>query len=184
MKFITWLIAEIKKIWLLATFFAIAFLYILWIMKLYLKSYEIDTYNISKAIIGALFAAKAVLILDKTPLVRPFNHFPRVVNLLYRTFLYSLAVILLGNLEAIIHAFNESHNWQTAWSLFLSQRDINRFWATNLCLALVFLFYNSLAAIEAHLGQGWLVKFLFQPAIAQNETQQTSELLESKDSSV
>jgi hypothetical protein len=64
MKVIHWLTQEFKKAGILALFFTICFVYIFIVMNLFLKTYSIDTYGISKVIIGSLFAAKAILILD------------------------------------------------------------------------------------------------------------------------
>ncbi|MEY3827770.1 MAG: hypothetical protein RLZZ148_2591 [Cyanobacteriota bacterium] len=64
---------ELKKIGSLAIFFFIGFGYILLVMKLFLKEYSINSYVLSKAIIGSLVAAKAVAIMDITPLIKRFD---------------------------------------------------------------------------------------------------------------
>ena len=49
-------------------FFVVGFLLLLLLIKLALANFSIEMTALSKAVIGALFAAKAVLILDETPL--------------------------------------------------------------------------------------------------------------------
>jgi putative effector of murein hydrolase len=73
---------ELKKLTGLFFFFLIGFGYILLVMKLLLREYSIDTYVLSKAIIGALIAAKSVAIMDVTPLFNRFEHLPRYINIL------------------------------------------------------------------------------------------------------
>jgi len=109
MKVIHWLGKEFKKVGILALFFTICFVYIFVVMNLFLKTYSIDTYGISKVIVGSLFAAKAILILDKTPFINQFKQFPRYVHLFYKTLLYTTAVALIGNFRR-----NDSRLWRNS----------------------------------------------------------------------
>ena len=59
-------------------FFLVGFLLLLSIIKLVLATFSIEVTAFSKAVIGALFAAKAVLILDETPLARHLEHYRRI----------------------------------------------------------------------------------------------------------
>ena len=65
-----WLHREFVAAWPVFLFFSIGFLLLLTIVKLVLANFSIEVPALSKAVIGALFAAKAVLILDETPLAR------------------------------------------------------------------------------------------------------------------
>ncbi len=159
MKVIHWLVEEIKKVWILSFFFIICFSYIFVILNLFLKTYAIDFYGISKVIIGALIAAKAVLILDKTPLINWCERFPRYIHLLYKTLIYSLGVVLFGVVEGLIHAYSESHQWQEAIEIFIASKNLNSFIATHLSIGVVFFLYSILSEVESKFGQGWIGKF-------------------------
>jgi hypothetical protein len=152
---------EIKKIGSLALFFFIGFIYILVVMKLFLKEYSIDTYVFSKAVIGALFAAKAVAILDYTPWLNRFRQAPRYIDVLYKTLVYTLAVVLLGILEKLIHAFRHHEALAGAIAKSLQPSELYRFLAVILCIAVVFLFHNVFTEIDSYFGKGKLSQFFF-----------------------
>ena len=65
-----WLYREFVSIWPVFLFFFVAFLLQLLIIKLAVQRFSIPLTAFSTAIVGALLAAKAVLILDETPLAR------------------------------------------------------------------------------------------------------------------
>jgi hypothetical protein len=153
---------EIKKLADLSLFFLIGFGYILLIMKLFLKEYSINTYILSKAIIGAIIAAKSVIIIDALPW---FNHFegsaPRYVSVLYKTFLYTLAVFFLGGLEHLWDAYHRSKSLALAFEGFMNSEHFYRLLAVTLCVSIVFLIHNIFTEIDRYLGKGFLKKFFF-----------------------
>jgi hypothetical protein len=152
---------EIKKLGSLALFFLIGFGYILLVRKLFLKDFSLDGYVITKAIVGALFAAKAVAIMDITPLINRFREYPRYIELSYKTFLYTLLVMVLGALERFIHAYRETKAMAPAMKMFFDSGQFNQFLATILCIAVVFFIYNVLREIDTYLGKGTLQKMFF-----------------------
>lgn len=153
---------ELKKIGNLALFFFICFAYILVIMKLFLKEYSINSYVLSKAIIGSLFAAKAVAILDTTPWINKFASSRRYLNVLYKTFIYTCAVLLLGVIENLIHAYHETKSLSLAISKFIHTENFYHFLATILCISVVLLIHNILEEIDHYLGKGNLKKIFFE----------------------
>lgn len=153
---------ELKKIGYLALFFFIGFGYILLLMKLFLKEYSIDSYVLSKAIIGALVAAKAVVIMDTTPLLNRFLQSPRYISVLYKTFIYTLAVLVIGVIENLIHAYSKTKAIASAISMFIHSENLYHFFAVILCIGSVFLIYNTLDEIDSYLGKGRLLKLFFE----------------------
>ncbi|MEA5508508.1 hypothetical protein VB715_01900 [Crocosphaera sp. UHCC 0190] len=152
---------EIKKIGSLALFFLIGFGYILVVMKLFLKEYSIDTYVLSKAIIGSLVAAKAVAIMDATPLINRFEQSPRYLRILYKTFVYTLAVLILGIIEHLLHAYHQTKAIVPAFKSFIASENFYQFLAVMLCIAIVFLMHNIFKEIDTYFGKGNLSKFFF-----------------------
>lgn len=150
---------EIKKLGALALFFFIGFGYILLVVKLFLEEYSIDSYVLSQAIIGALVAAKTVAIVDAIPWLGRFRRFPRYVSVLYKTFLYTLTVILIGIVERLIHTYLEKKAIAAAIATFMTPRNLHHFLAVILCIAVVFLIHNILEEIDIYLGKGTLVRF-------------------------
>jgi len=152
---------EIKKLASLTLFFLISFGYILIVMKLFLKEYSIDIYVLSKAFIGAIIAAKAVAIMDATPLLNRFKSSLRYLSVLYKTFVYSLAVLIIGAIEHLFHAYHKTKAIVPAIESFLNSRDFYQFLAVTLCIAIVFLIHNIFREIDIYLGKGSLMKFFF-----------------------
>ncbi len=154
MKLIGSLIKELKSIGAVSLFFLISFGLILLLMKLFLNEYSIKFYALSKIVVSSLVAAKVVIIMDKTPIVRKFRQHPRYVRVFYKTILYTIAVFLLGILEKIlIH--------HIAIEAIIQDRNLNHFLAVNLCVAIVFCIYNILAEIDIYMGEGNLRKLFF-----------------------
>ena len=154
MKLIGFIIKKLKSIGAVSLFFLISFGLILLLMKLFLAEYSIKLYALSKIVIGSLTAAKVVIIMDKTPIVRKFRQYPRYVIVLYKTIIYTIAVFVLGILEKIlIH--------HIAIETIIQGRNLNHFLAVNLCVAIVFCIYNILAKIDIYMGKGNLRELFF-----------------------
>lgn len=150
---------ELKKLGSLTLFFLIGFGYILLVMKLFLKEYDINTYILSKAIIGALVAAKSVAIMDVTPWMNRFEKSARYLNVLYKTLVYTLAVLVIGALEHLFDAYRHTKALIPAIEHFLNSRDFYHLLAATLCIAIVFLIHNIFNEIDTYLGKGSLRKF-------------------------
>jgi hypothetical protein len=82
----------------------VGFLLLLLFIKLALADASIEIVAISKAAIGALVAAGSVLIVDDTSLARRLEHFPRIVAVVIKTFVYGVFTLFLGYLERIVEA--------------------------------------------------------------------------------
>ncbi|ACK66801.1 conserved hypothetical protein [Rippkaea orientalis PCC 8801] len=147
---------EVKKIGSLTLFFLIGFSYILLITKLFLKEYSINTYILSKAIVGSLIAAKAVAILDITPWINRFKQSPRYVSILYKTLVYTLAVIILGVIEHLLRAYHQTKALTLAFKSFIASENLYQFLAVILCISIVFLIHNIFQELDIYLGRGTL----------------------------
>ncbi len=99
-RFVTWLAREFwEAVPIACFFFVVGFVIVLMIVKLSLAQYSIQIPASSRALIGALIAAKVVLVLDNTRLARSFRRHPRIVPVLAKTAVYAVCVILLRILE-------------------------------------------------------------------------------------
>ncbi|WP_373478342.1 hypothetical protein [Geminocystis sp.] len=154
---------ELKKIGSLSLFFMIGFGFILIMMKLFLDQYDINIYVFSKAIISSLVAAKAVAIMDMTPILNRYAHSPRYINVLYKTFLYTVAVLVISMIENLFHAYKETKAIGGAIELFLETRHFSHFLAVTLCVSMIFLIHNIFQEIDNYLGKGNLSKLFFAP---------------------
>lgn len=158
LKFLKRLLKEIKEAGLISLYFLFCFSIVLFLKKLFLASYGIDFYVMSKAIVGALILGKVVLILDKTPLGNRFQNKPIYIDVIYRSLVYASIVFLILLAEQTFHLYQESGSFKSAIMERYESRDLNYFIATNLCVYLSFIVYNVFSAIDRHLGKGKLKK--------------------------
>ncbi|TVQ46673.1 MAG: hypothetical protein EA365_05145 [Gloeocapsa sp. DLM2.Bin57] len=152
---------EISKIGSLALFFLICFGYILLIIKLFLAEYNVDVYVFSKVIISALVAAKAVAIMDMTSLLNRYSDSPGYIRVLYKTAIYTLAVLIILVIENLFHSYRETKGIETGLKLFLDTRNLSHFLAITSCVSVVFLIHNIFQEIDQYLGKGNLLKLFF-----------------------
>src|SRR5712671_5197441 len=79
-------------------FFLAGFMLELLIIKLAVARMSVEVSTLSTAIVGALLAAKAVLIIDETPLERSLHHYRRVFAVIIKTTFYGFVTLILGYL--------------------------------------------------------------------------------------
>ena len=161
MKAIRVLTNEIKRVGLVTLFFLIGFGLVLVLKKLFLAQYSIEYSGLSKAVVGAMLAGKVVVILDRTRFVRQFRGYPRYVSVLYQTIVYTLAVFFLGVSEKVFHAYRDTGTVGSAIEAVIRSAVMYQFLAAILCITLVFLGYNILAAINRGMGDGTLFALFF-----------------------
>jgi hypothetical protein len=151
--------AEARAIFL---FFLIGFLLQLLIIKLVLAEFSIPLFAISKALLGAVLAAKAVLILDTTPLARKLEHYPRAIAVAVKTLLYGTGTLMLGYLERLIEALFRTGSLDGAIRSVTEQTNLDRFFAWILGISLVFAIYFVWSEIGERMGEGALWALFFE----------------------
>lgn len=152
---------EFVAVWPAFLFFLAGFLILLLIIKLALASFSIELTALSKAVVGALTAAKAVLVLDETPLARRLEQRRRIIAVAVKTFLYGSATLLLGYLERIVEAMRHEHSFDGALRYMINQASMYRILAWVTGVSLVFAIYFTLFEIDRRMGKGELRKLFF-----------------------
>ena len=152
--------AEARSIFL---FFLFGFLFQLLIIKLVLAEFSIPMFAISKALLGAILAAKAVLILDTTSLAQKLERYPRAIAVAVKTILYGTGTLMLGYLERLIEALFHTGSFDGAIRSVTEQTNLDRFFAWILGISLVFALYFVWSEIGEQMGQGALWALFFGP---------------------
>jgi hypothetical protein len=158
-----WLHREFSAARPVFVFFLVAFLLQLSIIKLAVAQFSIPVSALSKAVVGALFAAKAVLILDETPLARSLERYRRVIAVSVKTVLYGLGTLLLGYLERFLEALYKFRSFDGAVRDMAAQANLYRFFAWVLGVTLIFAIYFTFSEINQRMGKGALWALFFQP---------------------
>jgi len=158
---------EFDAAWPVFLFFLAGFLILLLLIKLALAQFSIEITALSKAVVGALIAAKAALVLDETPLARRLESYPPILAVAVKTFFYGVVSLLMGYLERLLEAFHKVHEFRGAIEYVIDHANHNRLLAWALGISIVFALYFALLEISKSMGEGALARLFFQsPAIA------------------
>jgi hypothetical protein len=143
-------------------FFLVAFMLQLSIIKLAVAQFSIPITALSKAVVGALFAAKAVLILDETPLARSLERYRRIVAVAVKTFLYGFGTLLLSFIERFLEAWLRVGTIGGGFSDVVHRSNLYRFFAWVLGVSVIFAIYFVWSEINERIGKGVLWSLFFQ----------------------
>jgi hypothetical protein len=169
MKTIHWLKEEAKALAVLFLYFFFYFGVFIVLKKLILAHYHISFYGFGAALVGALIAAKAVLVIESSPLSRPFHSSAPFLKILYDTFVYTTLALLFLYLEKTLELLHKEGTFRLAFITAGREDDGYEFCAKVGWGGLCFFGYAFFAAINRHLGHGELLRLLFRSPRAKVE---------------
>ena len=143
-------------------FFLVAFLLQAMIIKLAVAQFSIPISAFSKAVVGALLAAKAVLIIDETRIGKSLEHYRRIVAIAVKTILYGFGTLLLGYLERFLEALHRDASFDGAVRDMIDQANVYRSFAWVLGVAVIFAIYFGFDEINDYMGKGGLWSLFFE----------------------
>jgi hypothetical protein len=157
------LLHEFRQVLPPTIFFFVGFNLILFTKRLILEDYLIQYTGFFIATTAALIVGKVVLVADKMPFLRRFDHAPLVRPILFKAVVYTLLVAVARLIEAFIHYVLEGG--AVGHGGFLEHQlgsfSWDRFIAIQLWVFALFLVYVTANEINARLGYGELFKILF-----------------------
>lgn len=152
MKALHWLVEEGKAVATVTLYFAACFAVIMLLKQLWLADYGIEFSGIATALLAALVTAKVVIILDHVPLRRWLYGSPGVVEVLVRSVVYTLAVLLVMLLEKAFEARTEYGSFPSSLANILDHPDMHEIWAISIAVGLSFLAHNVFETIRRAVG--------------------------------
>ncbi len=161
MKIVHSLIHEIKELSGRAIYFMICFSLILLILKLILDRYYIDIIIWPKILLGSFIASKATFVVDKTGIAKNNLNRARYINVLSKTFFYTLMSIYVIIIESFLKSLVHTKNIFTALDTAFTENFNNQTLAVAIFLFAIFLIYNIINEIDSYLGGKKLKQFFF-----------------------
>lgn len=144
--------------------------------KLILDQYQIEFDGLSAALVGTLVLAKVVLILEHVPLGKWTRERPAWIDVVLRTALYSVGVLVVLLLEKGFEGRHEHGGFLPSVVSLFGDADLSHVWANAISLSGALLGFNALSAVRSYLGEGGLTRvFLSPPAEWPKDPQKAAE---------
>jgi hypothetical protein len=170
------ILEEIKIILRTAAYFAIVFILMMVMKKLYLKDYDIEFTGLSQAIIGALVMSKVIILMELISLGPWVQRQPPIVDVILRTLLYTSGVLIVIVLEKAFEDRHKAGSYGDAISYVLSHRDIYHVWATTIGAAGSIFVYNSFSVVQRTMGKNGLARLFFSTPLNKVEQLQAGNM--------
>jgi len=162
-KLRTVLLREFREVLPPTIFFFVGFNLILFSKRLLLADDLIQFSGFLLAMTSALLVGKTVLVADKMPFLRHFDHAPLIRPILFKTVVYTGLVFVVRLLEALVHHLIEGGDIGGGAFLreLLGRFSWDHFIAVQMWIFVLFLVYVTASEISALLGDGELFKIFF-----------------------
>jgi hypothetical protein len=134
-------------------FFFIAFQLLAFTRALILKSYGIQVSTFLKATIAALIVGKVVLFADLLPIINRFPNKPLIYNIVWKTFIYLVAALLVRYIEHLVHFIREYSDLAVANRHLLDKVVWPHFWVVQIWLLVCFFMYCTVRELARILGR-------------------------------
>ena len=160
---------ELKAVGIAALYFGCWIFALLVIKWLVLAEYKIAFNGWSMAVVGALVLSKVVIVLEKVSLGAWVRNRPAWVEVVLRTIMYALGVLVVLLLEKGFEGRHAQGGFGPALRHLFQQEDIYHVWANTICLSGALLVYNAMFTVQRHLGKGGLIQIFLKPLPAETK---------------
>jgi hypothetical protein len=142
-------------------FFFVSFQLLAITRALMLRQYGIEVSTFLVATIGALVAAKVVVLADLLPFINRFPGRPLIYNIAWKTAIYFLAAFLVRYLEEFIHFYRQQGGIMSANRHLVDEVVWPHFWAVQLWLMVLLLIYCAAHEVVRALGRDRVRELFF-----------------------
>jgi hypothetical protein len=166
MKFLHWLVHEIRAILTAMLFFLTGFAVVVVLKDLMIEQYDVTAATSVRVVMLALVTAKVVVLFERVSLGRQVG----AVEVVLRTALYSLAAFGFLLLEHGISERKEAGGFFAALSKAFQHPDMPVIWATLICVTLAFLVWTAFAVLRRSFGRDRIIAAYLSAPPPQTET--------------
>lgn len=158
---------ELRELIPVTVFFFVAFQLLALTETMMLEQYGIRVSVFLSAAVGALVVAKVVLIADHLPLINRFPEKPLVYNVIWKTFIYFVASLLVRYAEHLVDVWRDAASFAEANRRLLDEIVWPHFWGVQLWLLVLLLIYCAFRELARALGRDRIIRLFFhQPSTA------------------
>jgi hypothetical protein len=144
-------------------FFLVMFHILIVTKALTLKEYGITVHASAFAFIGALIVSKAIWAANKFPFLNLYPRWPLIWNVALKTVVFSLFVFLFLFAEELLHQAHKGGGLAAAYERLWTDVEWPVFWASDIWLNVLLLFYCTAAELTSVVGADKVKKiFLFR----------------------
>jgi hypothetical protein len=144
-------------------FFFVAFPLLVLTDALTLKQYGIGTSELMAATIGALVAARVVMITDHFSLVNRFPEKPLVFNIVWKTLIYFIGWLSIRYAEHLFHFWRATGSFSEANHQIFNEIVWPHFWAVQLWMLILLLAFCAFRELVRALGRQRIIALFFHP---------------------
>lgn len=105
------------------------------------------------ATIGALVAAKIIIIVRNLPFIAPFPNKPLVYNISWKLLIYSFFVMFVQILDFVLRRFLHHETGSVVFQQLQVELSNPMFWGTQILIIFVFLIYITFSELGRVLGR-------------------------------
>lgn len=161
MRFINFLKKEIIHLIPVIFYFFICFSIVFSAQTLLLQPGDIHYMSYVSAVVGAIFAAKVILITENLKFVNSFANKPLIYNIPWKFFIYAFFVILLQIVEHLLRKFIASGNWDASYQQMLGEIHRPMFWGMQILILVIFLIFTVFTELAKVIGDKKIKKIFF-----------------------
>lgn len=154
---------EIRQVGLVTLYFAVWFGMLILLKELILAEYQVEFHRLSMALVGALVVAKVVLVLEHVPLGTWVRKQPALFDVVLRTALYALGVLVVILIEKAFDARHEYGGFVSSLANVFQHVDIYHVWANTICIVGALLVFNLFSVVHRRLGKQGLLRIFMLP---------------------
>ncbi len=152
---------EFKAYWINVLYITLCFSFFADYTRLILAHYEIKFAHYGISIINGLILGKVILIAEHLKVGQGFEDKPLVIPTLYKSFIFTLCVLLLGVIELTIRTLIQTHNPAAIFGAFVNRISYEWF-AKVLIVFVVFIPFFSMRELSRVLGEGKVSALFFK----------------------
>ncbi|HKF20459.1 MAG TPA: hypothetical protein VKE93_02755 [Candidatus Angelobacter sp.] len=143
---------EVRKMLVVAVFFAIGFCIILVHNRLLTRGSGIELASFTRAMIGGLIVAKVLLTVNLLPFVHAFPNKPLIQNITWKTSLYVVASIIFLYIEPFLKSLVKGMGIFASHSRAWQELMLPRTWATVIWLGVLMAVFVTMQELSRVLG--------------------------------